>query len=41
MLEAEQLAWAKKDSEQEYRRMKKMEEREQQELELALALSRL
>jgi hypothetical protein len=37
--EAEQLAWAKRDSNQEWERLKKLQEQEQAELELALALS--
>lgn len=40
VLEAEQLAWAKRDSEEDYERVRRMKEKEQQDLEMALALSR-
>lgn len=38
--EAEQLAWAKRDSEQEYERLRRLREQEQADLELAIALSK-
>lgn len=38
--EAEQLAWAKRDSEQEYERLRRLRDQEQADLELAIALSK-
>jgi hypothetical protein len=38
--EDEQLAWATRDSSQEWERQRKLQEQEQADLELALALSR-
>lgn len=37
--EAEQLAWATRDSSHEWQRLKKLQEQEQADLEMALALS--
>jgi len=38
--EADQLAWATRDSTQEWQRLQRLQEQEQADLELALALSR-
>lgn len=38
--ESEQLAWATRDSTQEFQRLKRLQEQEQAELELAIALSK-
>lgn len=40
MSEADQLAWATRDSTQEWQRLQQLKEQEQADLELALALSR-
>jgi len=38
--EAEQLAWAKRDSQQEWERQKRLRDQEQADLERAIALSK-
>jgi len=40
MSEADQLAWATRDSTQEWQRLQQLQAQEQADLELALALSR-
>jgi len=40
MSEADQLAWATRDSTEEWRRLQRLKDQEQADLELALALSR-
>jgi len=40
MTEADQLAWATHDSTQEWQRLQRLQEQEQADLEMALAISR-
>jgi len=40
MSEADQIAWATRDSTQEWQRLQRLREQEQADLEMALALSR-